>query len=239
MFMRNVGIAVLGILLGSLFSSLVTFAWTGPTGAPPSSNVPVPLNVGTTNQVKNAGLSLNSLVIFGNTLLSGLGTGVGSYLNFDYTAGGTSGSGSTGYGIRDNAGTLEFKNLGGSWQSFASIIAAYFASGATNIVGQIKFSDGTTQTTAASASKSFGSLQTCSVGTTYTAASDLVAMGVCGTGGSAWFAGEINGVQVLFTVPNGETNSLTLPVPKGAVWSFSILSGSCPNLKTCYFLPTQ
>lgn len=37
------------------------------------------------------------------------------YLNF-----GDDGAGSTGYGFRDNAGTMEFKNSGGSWAAFGS-----------------------------------------------------------------------------------------------------------------------
>jgi len=46
------------------------------------------------------------------TMASGnFGLAVGSYLNFDTTLG------SAGYGIRDNAGTVEFKDSGGLWAS--------------------------------------------------------------------------------------------------------------------------
>ena len=41
-------------------------AWTGPTQAPPLGNTPTPVHIGTTNQVKDGGLSLNSLAVFGN-----------------------------------------------------------------------------------------------------------------------------------------------------------------------------
>jgi hypothetical protein len=40
--------------------------------------------------------------------------GTNRYLNFNTT------SGTSGYGIRDNAGTMEFKNNGGSWTAFGS-----------------------------------------------------------------------------------------------------------------------
>jgi len=99
-------LALIFVLVGIAFVQ----AWTGPTAAPPSSNVSAPLNVGTTDQVKNAGLGINSLAVFGNAILSG----VSRYLNFGTIAG------STGYGLRDNAGTLQFKNSGGSWAAFAT-----------------------------------------------------------------------------------------------------------------------
>lgn len=41
-------------------------------------------------------------------------TGIGKYINFNAI------SGALGYGIRDNAGTIEVKNNGGSWQSVAT-----------------------------------------------------------------------------------------------------------------------
>ena len=101
---------IAAFIIGTIFASFIVFAWTGPTAAPPSSNVSAPLNVGTTDQVKNAGLGINSLAVFGNAILSG----VSRYLNFGTIAG------STGYGLRDNAGTLQFKNSGGSWAAFAT-----------------------------------------------------------------------------------------------------------------------
>lgn len=48
-----------------------------------------------------------------------------SYRNFGAT------NGSSGYGIRDNSGTLEFKNSGGSWSAFGSGGTTY--TGSTNI----------------------------------------------------------------------------------------------------------
>jgi hypothetical protein len=40
-------------------------AWTGPTSTPPDGNTPAPVNVGTTDQVKNGGLGINALSVFG------------------------------------------------------------------------------------------------------------------------------------------------------------------------------
>jgi hypothetical protein len=126
----------LGILIGAVLftTASVIIAWTGPTAAPPSGNVAAPLNVGTTDQIKNAGLGLDALAVFGNAILSG----TSRYLNFGDSAG------EAGYGIRDNGGTMQFKNNGGSWRSFLP------ATG----VQSITFADGTTQTTAGGGSAS-------------------------------------------------------------------------------------
>ncbi len=96
-------------------------AWTGPTQTPPNGNVSAPINIGTTAQVKNGGLSVNSLAVFGNTIISG----VSRYLNFGTTAG------ATGYGIRDNAGVMEVKSSGGSWLGLLS------GSGTTNYLPKL------------------------------------------------------------------------------------------------------
>ena len=81
------------------------------------SNVAAPINVGTTGQVKNGGLGVNSLAVFGNSLFGGF-NGSNAYLNFGATGG------RNGYGIRDNNGLIEFKNSGGTWGSLQSIICA-------------------------------------------------------------------------------------------------------------------
>ena len=108
-------VAGLGIPLVALLSFTLVAAWTDPTEAPPNGNVAAPINVGSTAQVKNGGLGVNTLTVFGNSLFGG-STGSNAYLNF----GGTGGS--SGYGIRDNGGLLEFKNSGGSWASLQSTI---------------------------------------------------------------------------------------------------------------------
>lgn len=121
---------LVGLVVGLVFNALAVVAWTGPQNSPPicvsgQPGCDPPINVGTTAQIKNGAIGFNNFSAFGNGLLSGLGVGTGRYLNFDYTSGGTSGTGSAGYGMRDNAGVIEFKNLGGSWASLQSIISGF------------------------------------------------------------------------------------------------------------------
>ncbi len=54
------------ILFAGLLAASVLSAWTGPTATAPSGNVSAPINVGTTDQVKNGGLSVNALTVFGS-----------------------------------------------------------------------------------------------------------------------------------------------------------------------------
>ena len=112
-------VAILATPLVMLFAFTVAAAWSDPTEAPPNGNVAAPINVGTTDQVKNGGLGVNSLTVFGNSLFGG-STGSNAYLNFGTIP--TPSDPSTGYGIRDNAGTIEFKNNGGTWQSIQNIL---------------------------------------------------------------------------------------------------------------------
>src|SRR4051794_39589434 len=110
--MRIVALVVsIAFLLGA--SEAIAASWSGPPPCSPvpCNNVDAPVNVGSTAQEKTGALTVD-----GNLLtLSNFGAnnvilfGPNAYLN----VGGTSGSG--GYGFRDNAGTLEFKNSGGSW----------------------------------------------------------------------------------------------------------------------------
>lgn len=183
--MRSTLLIALGIIVGTTLSTVIAIAWTGPSSSPPSSNVSAPINVGSTDQVKNANLGVNGLAVFGNSLLQ-----ASSYLNWGAT------SGSPGYGIRDNAGTLEFKNSGGSWASIQSTIyslgggsqwttsgtSIYYNTGNVGIgtagpgqklsvagiiertSGGVKFPDGTVQTTAPGAGGVTASTQvTCSI----------------------------------------------------------------------------
>ncbi|MBI4068348.1 hypothetical protein HY413_02995 [Candidatus Kaiserbacteria bacterium] len=124
------GITIFAI--GAIFSSVVAFAWTGPTQTAPNGNVSAPINVGTTDQTKNAALGVNSLAVFGNAIIST----VGGYLNFGTTAG------AGGYGIRDNVGTMEFKNSGGAWQAIATTTSGGGSSNA-GISAQIFTASGT------------------------------------------------------------------------------------------------
>ena len=60
--------------------------------------------------------SSNMLEVSGSPmyLLNGLNVGGGEHINFGAT------TGSDGYGIRDNSGTLQFKNSGGTWEDFGT-----------------------------------------------------------------------------------------------------------------------
>ena len=122
-------VAALGIPLLALLSFTLATAWTGPTAAPPGNNISAPINVGNVDQVKNGGLGVNALAVFGNSLFGG-STGSNAYLNFGAT------SGSTGYGIRDNAGTVEFKNSGDTsgskngWYSLQELVFNLCSGGA-------------------------------------------------------------------------------------------------------------
>lgn len=126
-------VVALGISLLALLSFTLVAAWTDPTEAPPNGNVAAPINVGSIAQVKNGGLGVNTLTVFGNSLFGG-SAGSNAYLNFGDT------SGDSGYGIRDNAGTLEFKNDGGDWYSLQTIVydlaggGSVSGSGTTNYI---------------------------------------------------------------------------------------------------------
>lgn len=135
-------IVTAGTIVVSILSATAVSAWTGPSASPPGGNVAAPINVGSTNQIKNASIGVNGISVFGNSVLSGLGVGTGRYLNFDYTSGGTSGAGLSGYGIRDNNGTLEFKNSGGTWASLQSLIFAGGSQWATGTGGAIYYNGG-------------------------------------------------------------------------------------------------
>src|SRR3989338_1636292 len=51
--------------------SYVSAAWTGPTQAPPEGNVSAPINVGVIDQIKDAGLGVNVLAVFGQGSFGG------------------------------------------------------------------------------------------------------------------------------------------------------------------------
>lgn len=93
------------LLLVILFSVNLLSAWSGPAQAPPSGNTPQPIHVGSVDQVKDGGLSVDALAVFGNMILAG----TTNYLNFGTTAG------ESGYGFRNNNGTMQFKNQSGNW----------------------------------------------------------------------------------------------------------------------------
>lgn len=117
-----------GFAVGLTLSINIAFAWTGPTGSPPSNNVSTPINVSAASQVKNGTIGVNGLAVFGDTLLGGSANS-NAYLNFGATAG------TSGYGIWDNGGTLEFKNSGGSWASLQSVVCGLTSCSGGSVTG--------------------------------------------------------------------------------------------------------
>lgn len=86
----------------------VQATWTNPPVNPPLENVPAPINVGEEDQSKLGFLGVDALAVFGDTLLSTNDSQ--AYLNFQTN--GAVGVGEAGYGIRDNNGVIECKNIG-------------------------------------------------------------------------------------------------------------------------------
>lgn len=71
--------ALLIVLFTVLLCANSLFAWTAPAGSAPGSNSLPPINVGTSNQVKNGGLSVNALAVFGTVFVqNALGIGTSS-----------------------------------------------------------------------------------------------------------------------------------------------------------------
>lgn len=196
---------LLGILVGTIFSSALVFAWTGPTSAPPDVNVSAPINVGTTDQVKNSGLAVNVLAVFGDAIMAG----VSSYLNFGSSAG------AAGYGFRDNAGIMQFKDDDGSWTGFLPSTG----------VSEIAFADGSVQTSAATTSK-FGDWSSRSFGTNYRAATDGFVVGYSTNSTSAYLFGYTDGnaapstrrTSAFHYANTGGYGSIVLPVRAGDSW---------------------
>jgi hypothetical protein len=70
--------AILSIIFTLALSvNFIFAAWIGPTAPPPDNNTPLPLNVGPTDQIKNGGLGLNKLSVFGpGYFQNNLGVGI-------------------------------------------------------------------------------------------------------------------------------------------------------------------
>jgi hypothetical protein len=124
---RSYALALIGSVI-VLFTGSVAFAstWTGPTQVFPNGNVAAPINESATAQVKNGNIAVNGLAVFGNTLLGGVG-GSNAYLNFGATAG------LGGYGFRDNAGSIEYKNSGSTWAPIGGGAASQWTTSGSNI----------------------------------------------------------------------------------------------------------
>lgn len=69
--------SLLFVLFVGLLASSALSAWTGPTAPAPGGNVTAPINAGSTDQVKNGGLSVNAFTVFGSAYIQnslGIGT---------------------------------------------------------------------------------------------------------------------------------------------------------------------
>jgi len=64
----KISIMALVITLGVTYSYA---AWVGPTSTPPNNNIDAPINVGETSQIKDGGLGVDTLAVFGNSSVSG------------------------------------------------------------------------------------------------------------------------------------------------------------------------
>lgn len=90
--------AVIGGIIGAVFTSVVAFAWTGPSQTAPSGNVSAPVNIGTGSQVKNGNLSVNAFTGTQDSVFYGK-LGVGSSAAPAYTLTVTNGNIGGAFGI--------------------------------------------------------------------------------------------------------------------------------------------
>jgi hypothetical protein len=111
--------ALFAVVLVFLFLAHTAMSWTGPTQTPTGGNITAPVNVGSVGQEKTGGLYVSdllegdSLAVYGNAVLGGSSR----YLHFGTTATPPE----NGYGIRDNAGTMQYKNFGDpDWTNIGS-----------------------------------------------------------------------------------------------------------------------
>ena len=116
------------LLLGSAFLAVfvagVLHAWTGPTAVAPAEAIPLPITTLAVDQIKNAGLSVNALAVFGIEYIQyKLGVGVpfptvAADVNgtIKIANGGETCSAATAGGLRYNSATkkVEYCN-GGAW----------------------------------------------------------------------------------------------------------------------------
>jgi hypothetical protein len=116
-------IILLAVLTLALSVNYIFAAWVGPTEAPPGGNTPTPIHIGTTDQVKDAGLSLDALSVFGGGYFQGsVGVGVVTPTESLEVAGGVKVGNST----NTNAGTIrwtgtDFEGYDGTeWKSLTS-----------------------------------------------------------------------------------------------------------------------
>jgi len=75
---RNLFVSLVSLTVALLASSAIA-AWSGPSSSPPNENVPAPVNVGSGDQIKDGGLGVGALSVYGSGYIqNSLGIGVES-----------------------------------------------------------------------------------------------------------------------------------------------------------------
>jgi len=208
-----------GLIIGSIFFSVIVSAWTAPTGAPPTLNASAPVNLSATAQSKTGSLGVGGLAVFGNASITGNLTLVNTTGNGVDATGPSSGS--SFYGVIGRAGSY-FGALGRA-DGFSFVgVGTLWNQGNMTINGAgngITFPDGTVQTTAAGGVSAIGSLPT--------------------GGGSASIATAFSGVQILgegYTTNNGQTlfshHTQVYVANIGGTWSYVATIDGYPTSAT-------
>ncbi len=65
-------IAVASSVVALALGLNVIHAWTEPTAVPPANNASAPINVSTADQIKDGGLGVGALAVFGDALIQGI-----------------------------------------------------------------------------------------------------------------------------------------------------------------------
>ena len=115
------------ILTAALSVNYLFAAWVGPTQSPPGGNTSTPIHVGSTDQVKDGGLSVDALSVFGGGYFQGnVGVGVVTPTEALDISGGVK----VGNTTNTNAGTIRWTGAdlevynGSAWVSLTSEEAA-------------------------------------------------------------------------------------------------------------------
>jgi hypothetical protein len=141
----------------------------------------------------------------------GIQMAASNYLNFGATAG------SSGYGMRDNGGTIEFKDSGGSWGSLGSVASTNFGAGTVSAPGLYVTGDTDTgfyQATANTVSVATGGVESVRFLTTASAVDYMTfAPGAAGTPGVVTIgaAGSDTDVSIALTPKGAGTVTANAP----------------------------
>jgi hypothetical protein len=153
----------------------------------------------------------NSLVIVSD--VGNVGVPADGYYNFD-----TSALGTTGYGFRDNSGTVEFKNDGGGWTPIPSSVT----SGANTFKVDFNFNTASPVTIASLAIGDVVMIGNCTVSTAFDDGSATLQLGVAGTLGAVLDTGDVspgnvaNYQSLTPYIATANTNLILTITPAGA-----------------------